>query len=59
MEPDYASILPLVPDAGATVVFLVFMFLWHKRTMARDKQFAEALTAVMAALMECVKEKLE
>ena len=55
-EVDYASLFSFVPDAGATVIFIVFMFLWHKRTMARDKQFAETLTSVMSALMECVKQ---
>jgi len=55
-EAEYASLFSFIPDAGATVIFIVFMFLWHRRTMARDKQFAETLTAIMAALMECVKQ---
>lgn len=58
-EVDYASLFSFVPDAGATVIFIVFMFLWHKRTMARDKQFADTLSAIMQALMECVKQATE
>lgn len=57
-EADYATLFSFVPDAGATVIFIVFMFLWHKRTMARDKQFAETLTVIMSALMECVKQSV-
>lgn len=45
-----------IPEYGATVVFVVFMLLWHKRTMARDAQFHETTRELMRSLMECVSQ---
>jgi hypothetical protein len=53
------ALYSFIPDAGATVVFIVFMWLWHKRTMARDSMFHETMQGMMHALMECVKEKVK
>lgn len=50
---------PFINNAGATVIMLAFMFLWHKRTMARDKMFHETLNSINASLMECVKASVK
>jgi len=48
----------LTLDNALLVVLLVFMALWHRRTMARDKAFFELQGQMMVALMECVREKV-
>lgn len=50
---------PFINNAGATVIMLAFMFLWHKRTMARDRMFHDTLNSINSALMECVKSNVE
>ena len=56
MSNEAVSILaPFINNAGATVIMLAFMILWHKRTMARDRMFHDTLNSINASLMECVK----
>jgi len=45
-------------DNALLVVLLVFMALWHRRTMARDKAFFDLQESMMIALMECVKREV-
>lgn len=46
-----------IPNYGATVVLLIFMGLWHKRTMERDRQFHETLQSIVDALMDCIQSR--
>jgi hypothetical protein len=50
-----ATILGVAADTGATVLFVIFMYLWHKRTMARDSMFNDTMQNMLKALMDCVK----
>jgi len=50
------DLFAFIPDYGATVVFVLFMVLWHKRTMRRDEQFHEVLLQLNQSLMDCVAE---
>jgi putative flippase GtrA len=54
-----AEILGVVADTGAAVLFLIFMYLWHKRTVYRDAMFNETLQSMMRSLMDCVKATME
>lgn len=55
MENLYA----MIPDASSTVVLIVFMLLWHKRTMARDEQFADTIRQTNDALMTCMSSMVK
>ena len=54
-----ATMLGVATDVGATFLFLIFMYLWHKRTMARDSMFNDTMQNMLKALMECVKANME
>jgi ABC-type transport system involved in cytochrome bd biosynthesis fused ATPase/permease subunit len=57
MSDTAVSLLaPFLNNAGASVIMIVFMFLWHKRATARDKQFFETLQAINASLLECMSK---
>jgi hypothetical protein len=60
MSDTAVSLLaPFINNAGATVIMIVFLLLWHKRTAARDKYFFETLQAINTSLMECVSKMKE
>lgn len=55
---DFAPFLPFLDNAGASVLFLIFLILWHKRTMQRDRDNSETIRQLLMALMECSKAAL-
>lgn len=66
----YEPLLPFLDNAGASVLFLVFLYLWHKRTTRRDAdnaetvralllEDAETIKALLLALMECTKGRMD
>lgn len=52
---DFAPFLPFLDNAGASVLFLVFLILWHKRTSKRDADNTETIRQLLLALMDCQK----
>lgn len=42
------SLYQFIPDAQTAVIFIVFVFLWSRRTMARDTQNAETIQLMAA-----------
>jgi len=52
LQPLFA----FIPDYGATVVLLVFLALWHRRTKARDEMFGRIIDNFHVGLMECLRE---
>ena len=55
---DFTPFLPFLDNAGASVLFLIFLILWHKRTMARDKDNQETIRQLLLALMDCTKNSI-
>lgn len=52
LQPLYVAL----QDAVSASLFLAFMFLWHKRTVARDEQFYRALEHFAGLLAECLEK---
>jgi hypothetical protein len=40
-------------DNIIAIQFVVFMLLWHRRTMARDEQFFHTMQQMISLLNEC------
>lgn len=59
MDAVPSELFSFLPDMGATVVFIVFMYLWHRRTMARDEQFHKSIEMFSEALRDCQKGRLK
>lgn len=66
MMEVYEPFLPFLDNAGASVLFIIFLWLWHKRTSKRDAdtaetvrvlllEDAETIKQLLLALMECTK----
>lgn len=53
---NFAEVLKL--DNALLIVLLVFMGLWHRRTVARDRAFFDLQKDMMLSLMECIKGKI-
>lgn len=50
------QLFSFIPEYGATVVFVFFLVLWHRRTSARDVMYHETQRETMAALMACMSK---
>lgn len=41
-------------DVSSTAVLIVFLYLWHRRTVARDQHFFDALRENQQMLRDCI-----
>jgi len=48
----------LTIDNALLLIMVLFMLLWHKRTMSRDKMFNDTMVGMMAMLTECMSMKI-
>lgn len=53
------ELFPLLPDAGAAVTFVLFLYLWHKRAQRRDEMFREIYVKFADLLGDCLKTARE
>jgi len=49
------SLYKYIPDAGATVVLVIFMILWDRRTRARDIMWRDLMSELVKGWLDCVK----
>lgn len=51
--------LRVLQELSSTAVLIYFLTLWHKRTMARDKQFKESMSEMQKATHDCINSFVE
>jgi hypothetical protein len=63
---DFTALWPFVNNAGASVLFIVFLYLNHKRTeldhlrtMQRDEASERTIQKLLDALTACTNNALE